>query len=110
MKEDKTPEEAVRTDEEEIRRLLDGELSFADCMAQQETRFGREQRRSDCDTDSTGDRKTIVGGEIKGYTEMLTEARQIATKRMVEEAEAPILTSNKPAGSWPPLFLKRKPH
>ncbi len=32
--------------------------------------------------------KTIVGGEIKGYTEMLREARQIATKRMVEEAEA----------------------
>ena len=31
--------------------------------------------------------KTLVGGEIKGYTEMLTEARQIATKRMVDEAE-----------------------
>lgn len=32
--------------------------------------------------------KTLVGGEIKGYTEMLTEARQIATKRMVDEAQA----------------------
>lgn len=32
--------------------------------------------------------KTIVGGEIKGYTEMLNEARQIATKRMVDEAQA----------------------
>ena len=32
--------------------------------------------------------KTSVGGEIKGYTEMLIEARQIATKRMVDEAEA----------------------
>ena len=32
--------------------------------------------------------KTIVGGEIRGYTEMLIEARQIATKRMVDEAEA----------------------
>lgn len=32
--------------------------------------------------------KTIVGGEIKGYTEMLVEARQIATKRMVDEAQA----------------------
>ena len=32
--------------------------------------------------------KTIVGGEIKGYTEMLIEARQIATQRMVDEAEA----------------------
>ena len=31
--------------------------------------------------------KTLVGGEIVGYTEMLTEARQITTKRMVDEAE-----------------------
>ena len=27
--------------------------------------------------------KTLVGGEITGYTEMLNEARQIAVKRMV---------------------------
>ncbi len=32
--------------------------------------------------------KTIVGGEIAGYTEMLTTARQIATKRMVDDAES----------------------
>ena len=32
--------------------------------------------------------KTLVGGEITGYTEMLVEARQIATKRMVDEAAA----------------------
>ena len=32
--------------------------------------------------------KTLVGGEIESYTEMLKEARQIATKRMVDEAEA----------------------
>ena len=31
--------------------------------------------------------KTLAGGEITGYTEMLNEARQIATKRMVDEAE-----------------------
>lgn len=31
--------------------------------------------------------KTLVGGEIVGYTEMLNEARQLATKRMVDEAE-----------------------
>ncbi len=31
--------------------------------------------------------KTLVGGELTGYTEMLQEARQIATKRMVDEAE-----------------------
>lgn len=30
--------------------------------------------------------KTIVGGEIAGYTEMLSTAREIATKRMIEEA------------------------
>ena len=30
---------------------------------------------------------TLVGGEIKGYTELLNEARQIATRRMVEDAE-----------------------
>lgn len=32
--------------------------------------------------------KTIVGGELKGYTDMLAEARQVATKRMADEAEA----------------------
>ena len=31
--------------------------------------------------------KTLVGGEIEGYTEMLNTARQIAVKRMVDEAE-----------------------
>ena len=32
--------------------------------------------------------KGLVGGEIVGYTELLNEARQIATKRMVDAAEA----------------------
>lgn len=32
--------------------------------------------------------KSLAGGELRGYTEMLIEARQIATKRMVDEAEA----------------------
>lgn len=32
--------------------------------------------------------KGLVGGEIADYTEMLAEARQIATGRMVKEAEA----------------------
>ena len=31
--------------------------------------------------------KTLVGGEIESYTQLLNEARQIATKRMVDEAE-----------------------
>ena len=32
--------------------------------------------------------RTLVGGEVTDYAEMLTEARQIATKRMVDDAEA----------------------
>ena len=32
--------------------------------------------------------KTLVGGELHGYTEMMNEARALATKRMVAEAAA----------------------
>lgn len=32
--------------------------------------------------------KTLVGGEIVAYREMIDEARRIATKRMVDEAAA----------------------
>ena len=32
--------------------------------------------------------KGMVGGELKAYTEMMDEARAMATKRMVAEAEA----------------------
>ena len=31
--------------------------------------------------------KTLIGGELKSYTEMMNEARAMATKRMVEEAQ-----------------------
>ena len=31
--------------------------------------------------------KTLVGGELKKYNEMMDKARQIATERMVEEAQ-----------------------
>ena len=31
--------------------------------------------------------KTLVGGELKSYTEMMDNARKIATKRMVDDAE-----------------------
>ena len=31
--------------------------------------------------------KTIIGGELKGYTEMMEDARRIATERMIAEAE-----------------------
>ena len=30
--------------------------------------------------------KQIVGGELKGYTEMMSDARRIATERMIEDA------------------------
>ena len=30
--------------------------------------------------------KSLVGGELRGYSEMLNEARAMATKRMVQEA------------------------
>lgn len=32
--------------------------------------------------------KTLVGGELTSYTEMMNEARAIATKRMAEDAQA----------------------
>ena len=32
--------------------------------------------------------KNLIGGEIVSYTEMLNEARQIATDRMIAEAKA----------------------
>ena len=31
--------------------------------------------------------KTVVGGELEGYTEMMNDARSSATKRMSEDAE-----------------------
>lgn len=37
--------------------------------------------------DITQSFKTIIGGELKAYTDMMNEARALATKRMVEEAE-----------------------
>lgn len=32
--------------------------------------------------------KTLVGGELTAYSEMINESRAIATKRMVQEAKA----------------------
>jgi uncharacterized protein YbjQ (UPF0145 family) len=32
--------------------------------------------------------KSLLGGELKAYNEMMNEARALATKRMVKEAEA----------------------
>lgn len=36
--------------------------------------------------DITQSFKTIVGGELKAYNDMMNDARALATKRMVEEA------------------------
>jgi len=38
--------------------------------------------------DITQSFKTIVGGELKAYNEMMNDARALATKRMVQEAES----------------------
>ena len=37
--------------------------------------------------DITQSFKTLVGGELKAYNDMMNTARALATKRMVEEAE-----------------------
>jgi uncharacterized protein YbjQ (UPF0145 family) len=37
--------------------------------------------------DITQGLKTIVGGEMKAYTDMMNDARALATKRMAKEAE-----------------------
>ena len=37
--------------------------------------------------DITQSFKTLVGGELKAYTEMMNEARALATQRMVKQAE-----------------------
>lgn len=49
---------------------------------------GTTVRAKHLGTDIMGGLKNLVGGEITGYMEMLNEARAVATKRMVEEAEA----------------------
>ncbi len=38
--------------------------------------------------DITQGLKTLIGGELTSYNEMMNEARALATKRMVAEAEA----------------------
>lgn len=38
--------------------------------------------------DITQSFKTLVGGELTAYNDMMNDARALATKRMVEEAEA----------------------
>ncbi len=40
--------------------------------------------------------RSLVGGEIKGYSEMMDEARKIATERLIQDAEE--LGANKVVG------------
>ncbi|WP_300257368.1 heavy metal-binding domain-containing protein [Clostridium sp.] len=49
---------------------------------------GSTVRYKNIGKDITASFKNLVGGEMTSYTEMLTEARQIAIGRMVDEAES----------------------
>ena len=49
---------------------------------------GSTIRSKNIGKDITQGFKTLVGGELKAYTEMMNEARALATKRMAEEAES----------------------
>lgn len=67
-------------------------------LATTETIFGRELttlglvkgstiQSKNIGRDITQSFKTLVGGELKAYTDMMNQARALATKRMVAEAE-----------------------
>ena len=49
---------------------------------------GSTIQSKDIGRDITQGLKTLIGGELKAYTEMMNDARALATKRMVQEAEA----------------------
>ena len=49
---------------------------------------GSTIRSKNIGRDITQSLKTLVGGELKAYNQMMNDARAIATKRMVEEAES----------------------
>ena len=49
---------------------------------------GSTVRCKNIGSEITASFKNLVGGEMSGYNDMLTEARQIAIGRMVDEAEA----------------------
>jgi uncharacterized protein YbjQ (UPF0145 family) len=48
--------------------------------------FGNTVRSKNIGSDIMAGLKNIVGGELKGYSDMLTQARKQAYDRMVEEA------------------------
>lgn len=49
---------------------------------------GNTVRARNAGRDLTQSLRNIAGGELKGYTELLTDAREEALDRMTEEAEA----------------------
>jgi uncharacterized protein YbjQ (UPF0145 family) len=53
--------------------------------------------------------KSLVGGELKGMTKMLSEGRQHAQERLVEEAEARAPTRSSPSASTPPSWERPGP-
>ena len=44
--------------------------------------------------------KSIVGGEIKSYTEMITKSREEALQRMIDEAENLVYNKFRAAVIW----------
>ncbi|WP_406658214.1 YbjQ family protein [Methanolobus sp. ZRKC2] len=48
--------------------------------------FGNTVRTKHLGSDIAAGLKNIVGGELKGYSDMLTQARKEALSRMIEEA------------------------
>jgi len=48
--------------------------------------FGNTVRSKNIGSDIMAGLKNIVGGELKGYSDMLTQARKQSYERMVEEA------------------------
>ncbi|MDW7730944.1 MAG: heavy metal-binding domain-containing protein [Methanolobus sp.] len=48
--------------------------------------FGNTVRAKHIGSDIAAGLKNIVGGELKGYSDMLTQARKEALSRMIEEA------------------------
>lgn len=50
--------------------------------------FGNTVRAKHIGSDIAAGLKNIVGGELKGYSDMLTQARQEALDRMIRDAES----------------------
>jgi len=49
---------------------------------------GSTVQTKDIGSDITQGLKNIVGGELKAYSELMNDARALATKRMTKEAES----------------------